>query len=175
MDISLDIGTPLLAAADGKVIHVSRGGRLVGNVIWMQHAPEDTGFEVWTYTKYQHLDKTPELKVGDRFSAGDVVAISGLTGTTGGEAFGSVGYPHLHMNVYASPTNKFKIKGHRVKIMHRYYIDPVAFFNNKIDDGNNIRKYSNENKIINIGVKLIYGNKIPLSTRKLWPVYCKEE
>ena len=72
MDITLEAGTPLLAAADGVVINVGAGGRLVGNVIWMQHSPEDTGFKEWTYTKYQHLDETPELQVGDRFSAGAV-------------------------------------------------------------------------------------------------------
>ena len=175
MDISLEVGTPLLAAADGEVINVGTGGRLVGNVIWMQHAPEDTGFEVWTYTKYQHLDKMPELQVGDRFSAGDVVAISGLTGTTGGRAFGEMGYPHLHMNVYASPTNRYKIRGHKVKIKDRYYVDPVAFYKSTIEDGNIISEYDKNNKIINVGVKLENGEHIPGNTRKIWPVYCERK
>ena len=155
------------------MIHIGTGGRLVGNVIWMQHSPKDTGFEVWTYTKYQHLDETPKLQIGDRFTAGDVVAVSGLTGTTGGRAFGHMGYPHLHMNVYASPSNRYKIRGHKVKIKDRYYIDPITFYKEKLEESEKISKFTKKEKIINVGVKLKTGEFIPNRTRKVWPVYCK--
>ena len=174
MDISLDVGTPLLAVADGKVIHIGTGGRLVGNVIWMQHSPKDTGFNVWTYTKYQHLDEIPNLQIGDRIKAGDVVAISGLTGTTGGRAFGSMGYPHLHMNVYVSPNKLYKVKGHKVKIKERYYIDPVSFYREKLDDSRKIREFIKKRKIINVGVKLQTGEYITYKIQKVWPVLCKK-
>lgn len=173
MDISLDVGTPLLAAADGQVIHIGTGGRLVGNVIWMQHSPKDTGFNVWTYTKYQHLDGTPKLQIGERFTAGDIIAVSGLTGTTGGRAFGILGYPHLHMNVYASPSNRYKIRGHKVKIKDRYYVDPVSFYSNKLEDSRKIKKWGKKEKIINVGVKLKTGESMPDNARKVWPVFCK--
>lgn len=175
MDITLEVGTPLLAAADGVVINIGMGGRLVGNVIWMQHSPEDTGFEDWTYTKFQHLDETPELQVGDRFSAGDVIAISGLTGTTGGRAFGELGYPHLHMNVYASPNNKFKSRRYKVKIEDRYYIDPVAFYMNNILESKTLRNLSENKKIVDIGIKLESGEVVPAGAKKIWPVYCKRK
>ena len=172
MDITLEAGTPLLAAADGVVINVGTGGRLVGNVIWMQHSPEDTGFKEWTYTKYQHLDETPELQVGDRFSAGDIVAISGLTGTTGGRAFGELGYPHLHMNVYASPSNNFKNRRYKVKISDRYYVDPVAFYMDNLLESKRLRNLSKNKKIVDIGIKLKSGEVVPAGAKKIWPVYC---
>ena len=171
MDISLDIGTPLLAAAYGKVINIGEGGRLVGKAIWMQHSPEDTGFKEWTYTKYQHLDRSPNLRVGDKFKAGEVVAVSGLTGTTGGRAFGAAGYPHLHMNVFASPSRKYKIRGHKVKINKRFYIDPVAFYKNELFGANKFNK--RKNKTVNVGAKLESGIVIPKKAKRIWPVYCK--
>jgi murein DD-endopeptidase MepM/ murein hydrolase activator NlpD len=53
IDITLPIGTPLIAIADGTVIQVAKGGMMVGIKIMLQHSPEDTGLPVWTYTKYQ--------------------------------------------------------------------------------------------------------------------------
>ena len=172
MDITLKIGTPLLAAADGKVIHIGEGGRLVGKVIWMQHRPEDTGFEEWTYTKYQHLSKSPELRVGDSFKAGDIVAHSGDTGTTGGRAFGALGYPHLHMNVYASPSRKYKIKGHKVRIKRRVYIDPVAFYKNILYMADELNK--KKISAVQVGVKLRTGSVILGESKRIWPVYCRK-
>lgn len=172
MDISLDDGTPLLAVADGTVIHIDRGGRLVGNVIWMQHAPEETGFGVWIYTKYQHLDRRPDLRVGGKIKAGEVVAVSGSTGTIGGY-FGGSGYPHLHMNAYASPSRKYKITSRGVKIKHRIYIDPVAFYMNDLFKGDQLKRLPGKQKLIRVGVKLKNGSMIPKETRKVWPVYCE--
>ncbi len=172
MDITLKIGTPLLAAADGKVIHIGEGGRLVGKVIWMQHRPEDTGFEEWTYTKYQHLSKLPELRLGENFKAGDIVAISGDTGTKGGRAFGGFGYPHLHMNVYASPSSQYKIKGHKVKIKRRVYIDPVAFYKSSLFVADELKK--NRFSPVLVGVKLENGMVMPENSKRIWPVYCQK-
>ena len=174
MDITLEIGTPLLAAADGKVIHISEGGRLVGKVIWMQHSPEDTGFQEWTYTKYQHLDKSPELRVGASFKAGDIVAISGDTGTKGGRrsAFGPFGYAHLHMNVYASPNNKYKIRGHKVRINKRIYIDPVAFYKSDLFSAEDLKK--NKFPPVLVGVKLKNGKVMLGESKKIWPVHCRK-
>ncbi|MCW9003492.1 MAG: M23 family metallopeptidase, partial [Rhodospirillales bacterium] len=101
LDITLTIGTPLLAIADGEVIHGGEGGLLVGNFLWMRHAPEDTGLPFYAFVKYQHLDKPPSLQAGDKVKMGQAVGLSGLTGTQGGH-YGATGYPHLHMTVYAS-------------------------------------------------------------------------
>ena len=172
MDITLDIGTPLLAAAAGTVIHVGTGGRLVGNVIWMQHAPEDTGFSFWLYTKYQHLDELPSLNVGDRFDAGDVVAVSGDTGTTGGH-FGAFGYPHLHMNAYASASNTFKTRDHKVRIDGREYLDPLAVYRSGAADSHRMRSLADTDKATDVGVRLASGEVVPAGARKIWPVHCR--
>ena len=60
-DISAPIGSPIIAIADGEVIHKYTGGRLAGHQIFIRHAPEDTGLPVWVYSKYKHFDKLPDL------------------------------------------------------------------------------------------------------------------
>ena len=174
MDISLKIGTSLLAAANGKVIHVASGGRLVGNVIWMQHAPDDTGLKARIYTKYQHLDEEPRLNKGTKVKVGEVIGVSGDTGTKGGH-FGNFGYPHLHMNVYASPNNKFEIRGHRVKIKNRTYIDPVAFFSETEISSQKLRLLPKQKKKIEVGTKLRSGEIIPAKANRIWPVFCQKK
>ena len=172
MDISLKIGTPLLAAADGRLIHKGTGGRLTGHVIWIQHSPKDTGLGLWTYTKYQHLNKLPDMAIGTRLKMGDIVGTSGNTGTTGGY-FKQFGYPHLHMNVYSSTNNKYRTRKHKVKIKNRGYVDPVAFYRNGAINSHQVRILSKREKIINIGVKLLSGKIIPENSKRIWPVNCK--
>ena len=82
MDIKAEIGTPILAAAPGVVISTGQE-RAYGRVIRIEH---DSGF----VTVYAHnLENLVE--VGDRVSAGTIIATVGRTGraTT----------PHLHFEV----------------------------------------------------------------------------
>jgi murein DD-endopeptidase MepM/ murein hydrolase activator NlpD len=128
MDISLKIGTPIIAVADGVVVQVATGGRLIGNMIMLRHAPKDTGFDLWTFSKYQHLDKPSKLEIGARIKKGDMVGFGGKTGTTGGH-FGTAGYAHLHINIYANSTGKYKQgKGVKLNIRDKMYVDPLAIF-----------------------------------------------
>ena len=82
MDIKAEIGTPILAAAPGVVISTGQE-RAYGRIIRIEH---DSGF----VTVYAHnLENLVE--VGDRVSAGTIIATVGRTGraTT----------PHLHFEV----------------------------------------------------------------------------
>ena len=84
LDLSLDEGSPLIALASGKIIGMGIGGQALGIYLWLQHAPEDTGLPFWVYSKYQHLLELPKHEIGDKVQVGQVIALSGKTGTTGG-------------------------------------------------------------------------------------------
>lgn len=88
IDVALPQGTPLVAPADGEVVHKGSGAD-GGNVLIMKHAPK-------TYIVFYHLQKPSHLAVGDKVSRGEVVAYSGNTGRSTG--------PHLHMELRNSKT-----------------------------------------------------------------------
>jgi len=84
IDVSLAEGTPLLAVAAGTMVSKGEGGQMEGIYLWLRHSPENTALTYWVYSKYQHLQSLPELPIGAKVVAGQVVARSGKTGTTGG-------------------------------------------------------------------------------------------
>ncbi len=173
MDISLPIGTPLIAIADGTVIQIAKGGMLVGRKIMLQHSPEDTGLSVWTYSKYQHLNKSPDLEVGDHVSMGQVIAVSGRTGTVGGH-YGSKGYPHLHLNLYTSDSDRYRTREgrHMLKIKNSRYIDPLALYFDKGLNSHQILALPKAEKTFPVPYKDTDGKITPSSTKFVWPVQC---
>ncbi len=83
IDIAWAQGTPVLAAADGKIIESGRDDEL-GNYIIIQH---NYGFT----TRYGHMSAFAGKHKGDRVSRGDVIGYVGSTGLSTG--------PHLHYEV----------------------------------------------------------------------------
>ncbi|MBL7048530.1 MAG: M23 family metallopeptidase [Nitrospira sp.] len=174
IDISLPIGTPIMAIADGTVIKKARGGQMIGFMIMLQHTPEDTGLPVWTFSKYQHFNRMPYPEVGVRVKMGDVIGVSGQSGTTGGH-YGDAGYPHLHMNVYMNDTGKFKTKdtSHKVGIKDKKYVDPLAVYHGSNLDSHELIALPVEKKRFSIPYTIETGVIEPKGTRFLWPVACK--
>jgi hypothetical protein len=88
-DFAMPAGTPVLAAAAGRVSHLHRGSRACGgagllnqaNYITIDHADG-------TATEYAHLSRV-EVRVGDVVAAGQEIGRSGRSGWTGCQA-------HLH-------------------------------------------------------------------------------
>lgn len=92
-------GEPVLAAADGKVIIA--GFRTVGgNRIIVYHGKDIEGRHL--YTGYAHMD---ELLV----ETGQTVKRGQKIGTVGDTGSGSFGVPHLHLNLFHSPTDRYQI------------------------------------------------------------------
>lgn len=175
MDISLKIGTPIIAVADGVVVQVATGGRLVGNMIMLRHAPQDTGFDLWTFSKYQHLDKPSMLEIGAHIKKGDIVGFGGKTGTTGGH-FGTAGYAHLHINIYANSTGKYKQgKGVKLNIRDKMYVDPLAIFLKITLNSHELRKMPQLQKTFLIPYMTTTGKFFPKNTRTVWPIPCNPE
>jgi murein DD-endopeptidase MepM/ murein hydrolase activator NlpD len=79
LDLSLELGAPVLSAADGQVL-VAHEMALFGNVVIVHHGQG-------VCTSYNHLD-TILVQAGDRVKAGQQVGTLGSTGQSTG--------PHLH-------------------------------------------------------------------------------
>jgi murein DD-endopeptidase MepM/ murein hydrolase activator NlpD len=172
MDLSLPIGTPIIAIAAGTVINKRHGGLLVGNEVFVRHSPEDTGLTVWTFSKYKHFDKVANLKPGRKVAMGEVLGLSGNTGTVGGY-FGKRGYAHLHMSTYMNSTGAFEIRKGRVWIKDVHYIDPLAFFFRRALDSDAIRKLPAAERKVVIPYKTDKGVIVPSGTKAVWPVACR--
>ncbi|MDP6602956.1 MAG: M23 family metallopeptidase, partial [Rhodospirillales bacterium] len=125
-DIPADEGTPILALADGTVVTMGEGAAIGGLAIVLQHAPEDTGLDVWTYTEYKHIQELPPLTIGQRVAMGELIARAGKTGTTGGY-YGADGFSHLHMTAFFSTGGEYEI-GHMLIPVGGQWMDPMAFF-----------------------------------------------
>jgi len=94
-DIAVPVGTPLVAMADGVVVHVGPfTGRYSDNPWWIE--PSFAGFVVTVdygdyLSQYAHCSGSPVLS-GKRVSQGEVVAYSGNSGS-------ATSGPHCHWEV----------------------------------------------------------------------------
>ena len=84
MDFSAEIGTPIYATGDGKIIRADNSSSGFGNHIRIEH-----GFGYTTV--YAHLSEY-NVRVGQRVKRGEVIGYVGNTGRSRG--------PHLHYEVW---------------------------------------------------------------------------
>lgn len=102
IDLAAKVGTPVYATMSGTIIEAGVIGR-GGKSIVISHP---NGY----LTGYAHLSQY-KVKVGQKVSVGDIIALSGNTGTSSG--------PHLHHTV--------KKKGHKLGIdPQKFYVDGSA-------------------------------------------------
>jgi murein DD-endopeptidase MepM/ murein hydrolase activator NlpD len=160
IDISLSEGTPLLAIAAGKVVAVGTGAMFTGHYLWLQHAPDDTGLPFWVYAKYQHFRDLPDTPIGAAVKAGQVVGMSGKTGTTG-RHYGMTGYPHLHLTTFAGGGERYETRDSSVVVAGARIVDPVTIY---------VRGPEKTATIAYVGDD---GVIRPEGSRMVWPVPCK--
>ena len=86
VDVACPVGTPLIAGADGTIVHHGSGAS-GGYVLIIRH-------EANWHTVYYHLQKPSHRPKGTQVKAGDLVAYSGNTGASTG--------PHLHFELRRS-------------------------------------------------------------------------
>ncbi|NBR67141.1 MAG: M23 family metallopeptidase, partial [Actinobacteria bacterium] len=104
-DLSASLNTPVLAPAPGKVTRAtgtytaSNPGTGYGNVVYIDHAD---GYS----TRYGHLNSV-SVSVGNTVSAGQVIGMSGNTGSSTG--------PHLHFELLVNGTQvdptRYRVSG----------------------------------------------------------------
>lgn len=83
LDIAADVGEPVYAAAAGEVIYSGDGMRGYGNAIIVRHDDRVTSL-------YAH-NSALKVKVGQKVSQGELIALLGSTGHSTG--------PHVHFEV----------------------------------------------------------------------------
>lgn len=177
LDLSLKEGTPLLAIASGEVIASGEGGRLEGVFVWLRHAPSDTGLPFWVFTKYQHLSRLTMLTEGARVRTGQVIALSGSTGTAGG-VFGAAGYPHLHLSTFYGPSAEYTRKGvfhSMIKGQDATLNDPLIVYLQGVMDLKQVRDLPIADKKINVAIVDDSDNVYPAGSKSVWPVRCKRK
>ncbi len=88
IDIWAARGTPILAAAPGRVVESLRGP-IYGNQVVLDHGADENGMRVTTV--YKHMDSRL-VEVGDRLERGQQLGTMGDTGLLGAQV-------HLHFEV----------------------------------------------------------------------------
>ena len=84
LDIAAKVGTPIRAAAKGRIYYSKESKDPIGNFVYIYHK------SIELYTLYGHLSKIA-VRDGQKVRKGQVIGYVGLTGKTTG--------PHLHFTV----------------------------------------------------------------------------
>ena len=171
LDIPAPEGTPIIAVADGTVVHKGEGGGIGGIGIVLRHAPQDTGFPVWVYTEYKHLREMPDLDLGRQVRMGEVIARAGKTGTVGTRAYGTAGHSHLHLTAWYGAGDKYR-PGRMLIPLDGYWMDPLALFRGPPAASGEIEKLPGHAKKVPLPYKGTDGRVVPEGARTVWPFVC---
>ncbi len=99
LDFIVSEGTPIYAAASGKVVFVKQYSKVGGphKKYWFQGNRIVIKHKNWEYTAYEHLKyRGAKVKVGQIVRNGQFIGYSGNTGYS---------YePHLHFEVFNNPS-----------------------------------------------------------------------
>lgn len=170
-DIPAPMSEPVLSIADGVLIHKTvsdDGARLMrGYSVTLQHAPQDTGLPVWTYSTYTHFQKLPDMAIGTRFRMGEPIGLNGRSGLTGSRA------AHLHLTINIGPSAKYAIVKDTVIPEMAVYIDPVALFRKKLPmETAALKTLSADERQVPISYLGKSGAPFPADTKLVWPFRC---
>jgi murein DD-endopeptidase MepM/ murein hydrolase activator NlpD len=99
IDTGIQVGTPIKATMDGKVVFAGWNTEGYGNLVVIENGK---------YKTYYAHQSELKVKTGDTVTAGTVIGLSGTTGNSTG--------PHLHyeVRVNGTPVDPRKFYGHAV-------------------------------------------------------------
>ena len=175
IDITLPVGTPLLAVVCGTVVHGSSAGRMVGDYVWLHASPEDSSLPIHLFLRHQHLDAPSPLSIGTHVATGQEIARSGKTGTTGGH-YRQEEYAHLHLLLIASDTAAFTTRGPMLVPENFRFLDPLVLYLRTPPtpfDNTTVKALAENAKRVPIPVRTTGGRAIPGERATVWPVTCR--
>ncbi|MAN79989.1 MAG: hypothetical protein CMM77_12895 [Rhodospirillaceae bacterium] len=179
IDMPAPFGTPMLAVADGVVVSVYKGEKSYRGIeINLRHSPDDTGLPMWVWTQYAHLDKLPDLKLGDRVVRGQNLGPTGNSGISPGKSGRGDGYrrPAIHFAAWFSDSPKFAETRDKVIPLNGQWMDPLALWRGEPPfDSAALRTLPEDAKIVPIAVVTADGATVPAGARITWPYACTPE
>jgi murein DD-endopeptidase MepM/ murein hydrolase activator NlpD len=170
IDMPAPFGTPIVAAAAGTVVGIYSGERgRRGREIILRHTPKETGIPVYIYTIYGHLNRMPQLSVGDNVRMGEVLGPTGNSGIAGRR----VRRPAIHFAVFYSASPKYAALPHIVIPADAYWMDPVALYRKTPPfDSAAMKALPARDKQVPIPYMLADGSVHPHSSKLIWPYVC---
>ena len=176
IDMPARWGTPMIAAAAGTVVGKFMGEQSPRGIeIVIRHSPEDSGLPLWIYTGYAHLDKMPELEMGQRVGVGEIIGPTGNSGVSGkGRKKKSKRRPAIHFSAFFSETRQYAIQREIVVPVNGRWLDPIALYRQKHPmDSDAMRALPEDEKGVPIQIKFEDEDVIPPGTKFVWPYMCK--
>ena len=161
-----------LAISDGTVIAKFDSG-FRGVQVILQHAPEDTGLDVWVYTLFSHFITMPDVEIGQRIRMGEVMGGNGKTGVPGASR-----EPHLHLTIMYAEGPKYAVlqnkKGALVIPLDGYFAGALALMRGKMPlDTHAMRALPEDERRVIIPHKKASGEIVPPDARIIWPFTCR--
>ena len=175
IDMPAPWGTPIIAAAAGRVVGKYRGKNSYRGIeIVLRHSPEQTGLPFWIYTQYTHFSQMPKLEVGQRVALGEVL---GPTGNSGRGRTPNVQNPRrrpaIHFAVFYSRSSKYVARKNKIIPLDGRWMDPNALFRKTPPfDSRAMKALPATEKKVPIAVMLDDGEIIPAGSRIVWPYLC---
>ena len=171
-DIPSTWDDPIHAMADGVVIAKFESG-FRGIQLILQHAPKDTGLDVWVYTLYSHFRTMPELEIGQRVRMGEYLGPNGKTGVPGKRRS-----PHLHLTITFAVTPKYTLLiGKKASLMiplDGHFAGPLALMRRHMPiDTHSMRALPDDAKRVIIAYKKENGEIVPPDAKIIWPFVCR--
>lgn len=176
IDLPARWGTPMLAAAAGTVVAVYEGADSARGIeVMLRHAPDDTGLPMWTYTGYGHLDRLPDLKVGQRVRMGEVIGPTGNSGLSGkGRKATTDRRPAIHFSAFYAAGPQYAEQRDTLVPLDGWWLDPVAFYRAAPPyDSAALKALPDADKDVAVPVMFDDGTTSPAQTRRVWPYACK--
>lgn len=176
IDIPSPRGTPIIAAADGTVVHVQNDpvATYRGREVVLRHDPARTGLGVVVYTQYSHFDRPLRIRVGQRVRQGEVLGVTGNTGRgrKPGKQSGRR-RPAIHFGAMYAPTTRFKVVRDAFVPADGRWMDPHALYRSDgLIDSFQLRRLPARLKRIAVPVIYKDGRKSNPGAPFVWPYRC---
>lgn len=176
IDMPARWGTPVIAAAVGTVVGKFMGERSARGIeIVIRHAPEDTGLPIWIYTGYAHLDRMPDVEVGQRVAMGEIIGPTGNSGVGGKKREQNTKRrPAIHFSAFFGKTGKYAIHRDVVMPVDGRWMDPIALYRQELPlDSRAMEALPKGEKGVPIQVMFEDGEVLPADAKFVWPYMCK--
>lgn len=176
IDIPVPWGTPIRASAAGSVVAIFEANMSKRGIeVALRHSPEQTGLPMWTYTTYGHLDKMPDLKIGQKVAMGQIIGPTGNSGLSSRKKKQSRNRrPAVHFAAFYSDNPHYVVVKDVLVPLDGYWLDPMMFFRQTGPfDTNSVKALPESEKFVDIPVSIASSNHIPNNTKITWPYRCE--